>query len=58
MRQSDKRTLCYHCLQSYHAAGYVTRRDYAVVVKDECDICGHTGWEYWITDANKVLPMR
>ena len=53
MRQCDKRTLCPRCLSDYHAAGYVTRRDYAVVVKDECDICGRSGFDYWITDEKE-----
>ena len=48
MRQYDKRTLCPRCLSDYHAAGYTTRRDYAVTIKDECEICGHAGWEYYI----------
>lgn len=58
MRDADKRTLCSRCYRAYVSAGYAIRRDYGVTIKDDCDICGHAGWEYWITDANEVLPMR
>ena len=58
MKHDDKRALCPRCMRDYQAAGYIVKQDYAVTVKDECYVCGHMGWEYWITDANKDLPMR
>jgi hypothetical protein len=48
MCDADKRTLCPRCYRDYVSAGYAIRRDYDVTVKDDCDICGRPGWEYWV----------
>ena len=48
MCDADKRTLCTRCYRDYVSAGYAIRRDYDVTAKDDCDICGRPGWEYWV----------
>jgi len=47
---SEQRTLCHRCANNYRDAGYYLIRDYTVIVKDACDVCGRAGWQYWLVD--------
>ena len=57
----EQRTLCGMCAAAYRDAGYIVRRDYSVTIKDNCDICGRLGWDYYIwqkTSAENYIQAK
>jgi ribosomal protein S27AE len=51
MELKDIRTLCPRCAAEYITASYKLKRDYSVIMRDNCDKCGRMGFQYEVIEC-------